>query len=146
MRIETKFQDEIEVQDSEILSFEQGIPGFEDEKQFVLLPIEDTVLSLLQSVRTNELAFIMTDPFLFFKDYDFELSVADLERLEIKQESDVCVQVILTVADPYEKSTANLQAPVIMNTKNKKCKQIVLSDGRYRTKHLLTESTVRQEG
>jgi flagellar assembly factor FliW len=146
MRIETKFQDEIEVQDSEILSFEQGIPGFEDEKQFILLPIEDTVLSLLQSVRTKELAFITTDPFFFFKDYDFELSTGDLERLEIQDQSDVCVQVIITVTDPYEKSTANLQAPVVINSKNRKCKQIVLSDGRYRTKHLLTESTVGQEG
>jgi flagellar assembly factor FliW len=144
VNIETKFQDVIEFDESNILTFESGLPGFEKENQFILLPIEGTVFSMLQSIQTKELAFITTDPFLFFKDYDFELSASDLERLEIKGESDVCVQVILTVADPFKKSTANLQAPLIINTKNKKCKQIVLSDSFYRTKHLLTESTVRQ--
>jgi flagellar assembly factor FliW len=101
---------------------------------------------MLQSLHTSELAFITTDPFQFFKQYDFELSTADLEFLELKDEKDVHVQVIITVADPYEKSTANLQAPVVINTKNNKCKQIILSDSKYRTKHLLTESFVGQEG
>jgi flagellar assembly factor FliW len=145
MKIETKFEDVIELEESEVLTFESGLPGFEKEKQFVLLPIEGTALFMLQSIQTRELAFITTDPFLFFKDYDFELTQADLERMKIKEESDVFIQVILTVADPFEKTTANLQAPVIINSKNKNCKQIVLSDSRYRTKHLLIESTVRQE-
>jgi flagellar assembly factor FliW len=146
MRIETKFQEVIEIDEPQILTFEQGLPGFEDEKQFVLLPIEGIEISMLQSIQTSELAFITTDPFQFFKQYDFELSTADLEFLELKDEKDVHVQVIITVADPYERSTANLQAPVIINTKINKCKQIILSDSKYRTKHLLTEGFVGQEG
>jgi flagellar assembly factor FliW len=146
MKIETKFQDEIEVNESAILTFEQGLPGFEDENKFVLLPIEDTDLSLLQSIQTKELAFITTDPFLFFKDYNFELSTVEQEQLDINEENDVLVQVIITVVDPYKKSTANLQAPVILNVKNNKCKQIILTDGRYRTKHLLTNGLIGQEG
>jgi flagellar assembly factor FliW len=146
MEIKTKFQDIIEIQESDILTFEQGIPGFENEKKFVLLPIEETELSLLQSVETKELAFIITDPFLFFKDYDFELSSVEQELLKINEKKEVFVQVIITVADPYEKSTANLQAPVIINVKNNKCKQIILSNGKYRTKHRLTDAFIGQEG
>jgi flagellar assembly factor FliW len=146
MRIETKFQDVLEVHESDILTFGQGLPGFEDEKKFIMLPIEDTGLSLLQSIQTKELAFIITDPFLFFKEYDFELSAVEREILDIKDEKDVNVQVIITVADPYEKSTANLQAPVILNIGNNKCKQIILSDGKYKTKHFLTEALTIQEG
>jgi flagellar assembly factor FliW len=146
MEIKTKFQDVIEIQESDILIFKQGLPGFEEEKNFILIPIEDTDLSLLQSIQTKDLAFITTDPFLLFKDYDFELSTVEQEQLNINEENDVLVQVIITVADPFEKSTANLQAPVIINVKNNKCKQIILSDGRYRTKHLLTEALIGQEG
>jgi flagellar assembly factor FliW len=146
MRIETKFQEVIKVDETQILTFEQGLPGFENEKQFVLLPIEGIELSLLQSMQTSDLAFITTDPFQFFIHYDFELSTADLEFLELEDEKDVHVQTIITVADLYEKSTVNLQAPVVINTKNNKCKQIILSDSKYRTKHLLTESFVGQEG
>jgi flagellar assembly factor FliW len=146
MKIETKFQEVIEIDETQILKFKQGLPGFEDEKQFVLIPIEGIELSLLQSVQTSDLAFITTDPFQFFKHYDFELSTADLEFLQLETEKDVRVQVIITVANPYEKSTANLQAPVVINTKNNKCKQIILSDIKYQTKHLLTESFIGQEG
>ncbi|MDM5315080.1 flagellar assembly protein FliW [Fictibacillus sp. b24] len=146
MKLETKFQEVIEIQESDILSFEQGLPGFEHEKQFVLLPIVGTELSLLQSIGTRDLAFITTDPFQFFKTYDFELSKADIESLKLENEKDVFVQVIITVQDPYEKSTANLQAPVVINSKNNLCKQVILTDNHYRTRHKLTESLVRQEG
>jgi flagellar assembly factor FliW len=146
MKIETKFKDIVEVKKSDILNFEQGLPGFQAENKFALIPIEETDLSLLQSIQTSELAFIITDPFIFFKDYDFELSTIEQELLDINEEKEVFVQVILTVADPFEKTTANLKAPIIINTKNNKCKQVVLADERYRTKHLLIEALIGQEG
>ncbi|RZT21572.1 flagellar assembly factor FliW [Fictibacillus sp. BK138] len=144
--LHTKFEETIEVNESEILQFEHGLPGFEDEKQFVLLPIEGTPFSTLQSVTTKELAFFTTNPFLFFKEYDFELIESVQEQLKIKKEADVQVQVILTIQDPLEKSTANLQAPVVINVKKKLAKQVVLSDNRYRTRHELSESSLGQEG
>ncbi|MBH0169355.1 flagellar assembly protein FliW [Fictibacillus sp. 18YEL24] len=146
MKIETKFKDIVEVKKSDILDFEQGLPGFQTDNNFVLIPIEGTDLSLLQSVQTSELAFIITDPFIFFKEYDFELSSIEQELLDINNEKEVFVQVILTVADPFEKTTANLKAPIIINTKNNKCKQVVLVDDRYRTKHLLIDALIGQEG
>lgn len=146
MKLQTKFEEILEINESDILHFEHGLPGFEEEKQFILLPIEDTELSMLQSIQTKNVAFITTDPFLFFKDYDFELNSIEQELLGIKEENDVYVQVIITVMEPYENSTANLQAPVIINTINNKCKQIVLTDNRYRTKHRLTEVFIGQEG
>jgi flagellar assembly factor FliW len=145
MKLHTKFEETIEINESDILHFENGLPGFEEEKQFILLPIDETELSMLQSIQNKDLAFITTDPFLFFQDYDFELSLKERELLGINEEKDVYIQVIITISDPYEKSTANLRAPVILNVKNNKCKQIILSDGRYRTKHLLTEVLIGQE-
>ena len=40
MKIKTAYLGEVEIDPSQILQFEHGIPGFEEEKQFVLLPIE----------------------------------------------------------------------------------------------------------
>jgi flagellar assembly factor FliW len=147
MILHTKFEEIIKINESNILHFEQGLPGFEDEKQFVLLPMEGTPFSTLQSVTTKDLAFFTTNPFLFFKEYDFELVEPVQEQLEIKEESDVLVQVILTIHDPLDKSTANLQAPIVINIKENLAKQVVLSDNRYRTRHELSESSlVGQEG
>jgi flagellar assembly factor FliW len=146
MEIQTKFEETVEINESDILHFAQGLPAFEDEKQFVLIPIEGTPFSILQSVATTELAFITADPFVFFKEYDFELLASVQEQLHVKESSDVFVQVILTVYEPFDKSTANLQAPIIINQKNNAGKQVVLTDGKYQTRHLLNESSFsRQE-
>ncbi|WP_416729629.1 flagellar assembly protein FliW [Fictibacillus sp. JL2B1089] len=147
MILHTKFEETIEISEKDILHFEHGLPGFEDEKQFVLLPMEGTPFSTLQSVSTRDLAFFTTNPFLFFKNYDFELVESVQKQLKIKEESDVLVQVILTIQEPLEKSTGNLQAPVVINVKENLAKQVVLTDNKYRTRHELLESSIfGQEG
>jgi flagellar assembly factor FliW len=146
MKLHTKFEEIIEIKESDILNFEQGLPGFEEEKQFVLIPMEGTPFSILQSVATTEIAFVTADPFVFFKDYDFELSTSVQEQLQIEKSTDVFVQVILTVSEPFEKSTANLQAPIVINQQNNTGKQVVLIDGNYKSRHFLNKSSLsRQE-
>jgi flagellar assembly factor FliW len=139
MKLQTKFEEIVEVNESDILRFEQGLPGFEEEKQFVLMAIEGTPFSILQSVTTTELAFITADPFVFFKDYDFELSPSDQEQLKVKKPEEVSVQVIVTVADHFEKSTANLKGPVIINYKKNIGKQVVLNEVKYNTRHYIEQ-------
>jgi flagellar assembly factor FliW len=147
MKLQTKFEETVEVKESDLLNFEQGLPGFEEEKQFVLIPMEGTPFSILQSVATIDLAFITADPFVFFKEYDFELARSDQEQLQIQKPADVFVQVIVTVADSFEKSTANLQAPIVINQEQNRGKQAVLTESKYLTSHLLTETKlVGQEG
>lgn len=147
MKLQTKFEEAVEIDASNIINFEQGIPGFEDEKKFVLMPIDGTPFFILQSVTSTALAFVTTNPFVFFKDYDFELSTSVQEQLQIRKSNDVFIQVILTVADLFEKSTANLQAPIIINKEKNIGKQVLLTDSKYQTRHILKESNlVRQEG
>ncbi|MBT2685453.1 flagellar assembly protein FliW [Bacillus sp. ISL-37] len=134
MKINTKYHGEVEVED--ILTFEKGIPGFVEEKQFALLPLsDDESYVVLQSVSTPGLAFVLTNPFHFKKEYDFQLEDATVEELNLESEKDVAVYSILTVQDPFEKTTANLQAPIIINQRNRKAKQVILHNEQYKTKH-----------
>ncbi|CAM3979538.1 flagellar assembly protein FliW [Mesobacillus zeae] len=136
MKILTRYHGETEV--SEIIKFEKGIPGFPDEKKFTLLPLsEDGVFMALQSINTPGLAFIVSNPFHFFKTYDFQLEDSAIEELGIESEQDVVVYSILTVEDPFAKTTANLQAPIIINGKKLKGKQIILHGEEYKTKHAI---------
>jgi flagellar assembly factor FliW len=140
MRLTTKYHNEVEVKESEILHFEKGIPGFPDEKKFVILPLnEDGSFSVLQSVETAGLALVIASPFDFFTDYDFKLEDSVVEELGLESERDVLVYSILTVEDPFEKTTANLQAPVVINKSNNKAKQVILVEEGYKTKHSLFE-------
>ncbi|MCK6258677.1 flagellar assembly protein FliW [Fictibacillus sp. KIGAM418] len=145
MKIESKFHGLLEIQQEDIITFENGIPGFEEEKKFIIMPFEDTPFNILQSVITNELAFITTDPFLFFKDYEFTLSENVIEALKVEQREDLFLLAIITLQDSIESSTANLQAPVIINKKTNTGKQVVLHDENYTTKHSLGIA-VSQEG
>ena len=138
MKIKTKYFDEIDVDEKDMITFENGIPGFWEETRFVILPFtDDGLFEIMQSVATPELAFVITDPFFFFKDYAFDLDDGVAEQLGIVRPEDVKVSVILTIREPFENTTANLQAPVVINRKNRKAKQVVLNNVPYTTKHPL---------
>jgi flagellar assembly factor FliW len=142
MRINTKYQGEIEVDEREIIHFSGGIPGFLNEKRFVVSCFaEDTPFFILQSVGTPSLAFVVADPFVFYKDYDFNLPEVVAEQLDIRTEKDVSVYVVLTLGDPFEKTTANLKAPLVIHYGVRKGRQIVLDDSPYTTKHFLAAET-----
>jgi flagellar assembly factor FliW len=135
MIIETKYHGKIEVGEADIWRFEKGIPGFLEEKEFVLLPLpENKVYWILQSVHTPGLAFVVSDPFVFFSDYQFTLDDLTLDQLGLKKKEEVLVLVILTVRDPFKDTTANLQAPLILNKTNRKGKQVILNEEKYKVR------------
>ncbi|WP_409302832.1 flagellar assembly protein FliW [Peribacillus sp. SCS-155] len=145
MNVNTKFHGEQEIDKDKIIHFSSGIPGFLDEKQFYLFPIEDTPLLSLQSIKNEQVAFIITSPFAFFPDYEIVLSKEVIDLLDIQSEKDVSVFTILTVEEPFSKTTANLQAPVILNLQNNQAKQFIMSGSPYITKHQLFSSPQEQE-
>ncbi|MCU7741728.1 flagellar assembly protein FliW [Priestia megaterium] len=140
MKISTSYHGDIEIDNQQTLTFNQGIPGFLEETEFVILPLpEAEAFQVLQSIQTKELAFIITDPFQFFLDYDFQLEPQEIEKLQLQQTEDAAVYVLLTMSDSVENITANLQAPVIINTKQQLAKQVILMNTAYETKHRLFE-------
>lgn len=147
MKIGTRYHGEILVDESQLWLFESGIPGFQDEQEFIILPLEgNEYFNIMQSVKTEQLAFVITDPFIFFKDYDFTLEDGDIYHLKLEKKEDVKVFVILTVKEPLQLTTANLQGPVIFNQKNKMAKQVILKDTSYTTKHLIFQKKEAVKG
>ena len=88
-------------------------------------------------MKQEHIAFIVASPFIFFKGYEFDIDHATLELLHIEDIEDVEVMAILTLEEPFENTTANLKAPIIVNKKEMKAKQIILHDASYETKHLI---------
>lgn len=69
MHLMTKYFGQIDYDPTEVLSFPNGIFGFEEEKQFLLLPFHGGGGNLLcfQSVGTPSLAFVAMNPFLWIQ-------------------------------------------------------------------------------
>lgn len=136
MQIKTKFHGEIEIAKDQQWTFPKGMPGFEEEKSFVLLPIEGNELfQVLQSTATAHVAFIVTSPFTFVKDYTFKIDEPTLDLLKIEEQQDLFILAVLSLKDPFETSTINLQAPLIFHSKNKQAKQMILNNHAYAMKH-----------
>lgn len=137
MKIQTKYIGEITIEEEMIVTFDKGLPGFDDETKFVLLPIPGTPpesFQTLQSIKTTELAFVVTNPYNLYQDYEFRIDQATIDQLEIADEKDLYIFTIVTLKTPFDQSTMNLQAPIIINAKNLQGKQYILNDDKYSTK------------
>lgn len=137
MKITTAYMGEIEINPSQIIKFEHGLPGFEDEKEFVQLPLSKaSAYQVLQSVNTSGLAFIITSPYAIIADYSFDLEYSVIQTLDIKSADKVAVFVIVSLKDTLEKSTVNMKAPIVLNIENRKAKQTIIEED-YPIRHQL---------
>ena len=139
---------EIEVDEKKIVYFKDGIPAFEDEHEFVILPYEEeSPYYFMQSLKSPDLAFLLTIPFLFFSDYSFEIEDATIKELDIKNPDSVFYYSMVTIPNgSIRYMTANLVAPIVLNAENMQAKQVVLEKSNYTTKHRLFPEAAKKEG
>lgn len=138
MIVQTAYFGELEIEAFKIIHFDHGIPGFEEEKQFILQSLEEeSGFQVLQSVQTPELTFIVVNPYAVVIGYNFDLDEATVHALQLLEEKDVAVLAIVTLKETLAQSIVNLKAPIVVNTKNKKAKQVILNDETYAIRHPL---------
>ena len=145
MIIQTKYFDKVEINEADIIKFQNGLPGFLDEKQFVLMNLEDTVFQVLQSVETQALAFIVVNPFQFKSDYEFVLDNQVVEQLKIESDEDVTILSIVTLKNSLKESTVNLKAPLVINAEIKEGKQYIIQKTDYTTKESIFTAPIQKE-
>ena len=148
MRIYTSRFGEIEVDEKKIVHFKNGIPAFEDEHEFIILPYEEeSPYYFMQSLRSPDLAFVLTIPFLFFPEYTFEIEEDTIKELGITNSSQVFYYTMITIpGGNIRNMTSNLVAPIVINSGNMQAKQVVLEKSNYTTKHRLFPESAQKEG
>ncbi|MFI4882744.1 MAG: flagellar assembly protein FliW [Phycisphaerales bacterium JB064] len=144
MQVKTTRFGVVEIADDKVITFTQGLLGFPDHRRYCLLePGEDACFFWLQSVDEPGLAFVVTDPALFFKEYEVPIRPEQAESLTIEKVEDA--QVFVIVNKVGEVLTANLQGPLLINTLNLTGQQLVLADKRWSTRHTLMQVGVDQK-
>ena len=145
--LETKQLGTIKYDEAEVIFFAKGIPGFEEDKEYVLLRYDQAQpFFLLQSIKSSEIAVVTGEPWFFLKDYEFDLSENDQKELNVNGNVDdlIVVNVIVLCEDPH-KITMNLRAPIIINTKEKLGKQIILEKEEYVVKYYLFQEDMKNQ-
>ena len=141
MRVETCRFGELEINPETIISLDEGLFGFAHAKRYCLLEhTPESPFRWLQSVEQPEIAFVVIDPLGFFPDYVVEIADPEAEALRLASPDDAAILNIVTIAENYQDTTVNLLAPLVINTKTRKAKQLVLANEAYGTKHRLTEA------
>ncbi|WP_153732403.1 flagellar assembly protein FliW [Sporosarcina obsidiansis] len=136
MQIETKFHGTIQIKPTETWYFPKGLPGFEEETEFALLPIEgNDAFQVLQSTKQASIAFIVANPYTLVDNYTFEIDEPTIGLLEITKPEDIMALGIVSMKKPFEDSTINLQAPLIFQLHNKKAKQMILNENCFDIRH-----------
>lgn len=147
MEIKTKTMGVKNVEPRQIVTFPEGLFGFEDFKKYAVMDSEYEPFIWLQSVDEPSLAFFIIDPFMIFSDYEADIDDASLEKISVKAAEDIVVMAIVTVPSGGGEITANLQGPVVINKRNNLAAQVILTDSRWNTKHDIRAAVEkRQEG
>lgn len=130
MRIQTKYFGELQFEEQEVLTFPDGLFGFEGEKQFLLLPFSEEAdfLLCLQSVTTPYLAFTLLNPFMLFPAYCPRPAREELDKLGVEQCEDLCYYVLCRVEKPVSNSMVNLKCPIVINDQTRQARQVILDE------------------
>jgi flagellar assembly factor FliW len=141
MQLNTKHFGLIDVEESKIIQFPEGVPGFEGIKRFALLDKsqDDVPFQWLQAIDNSELAFVVIDPFFVKGDYEVNVDDKEIEILDIKDIKSVMVLSIVVIPENIKEMTANLRAPILINLDNRVGKQVVLDKVEYEVRYSILE-------
>lgn len=136
MLIESARFGTIEVDDTKIIAFKDGLLGFPQHRRFALIQTSpDPVFFWMQSVDDPDLAFVVCDPLTFVPDYQAPVRKDDLASLDLRDLGDC--QVLVIVNKVGDDLTGNLLGPILVGAHSLKARQLVLSDRRYGTRQRL---------
>lgn len=128
----------LEEKANNIITFNNGLPGFESLKTYVLEDIDGSEpFKLLKSTEDENIGFVTIVPFDFKVDYEVKLTEAVINSLKIEVPEDVLILNTVTLNSDIKKITTNLKAPIIINLKNNLGYQMILDRENYSIKHPL---------
>lgn len=135
MKFISKVHGEMEYEENNIITFNKGIPGFNELKKYILLDLEEyEPFKVLQSLENDEFSLIVTSPYEFFNEYEIKLGEEAIKNLKIDSPEQAMVLTTITLNSDIKKITTNLQGPIVINTSNNFGEQIVLDNSQYKVK------------
>ena len=126
----------LEVNEERIISFPHGLLGFPQHQRFALIQTgEENYFFWLQSVDEPSLAFVVTDPAIFFKDFDFALKEETQQEIGLTDAGFAQVFVICNKVGDW--LTGNLLGPIAVNSQNRLAQQVVMAEKKWTTRQPL---------
>jgi len=117
----TIFGKEYSYNESEVVSFGEGLIGLPEMRRAALIPLADyEPFFWLASLDDEKNRFIVVEPQRIFGDYQPEIP-----------NQPTTVLTIVKISSEWEKTTVNLRAPIFIDEETKRGVQSVLTDSNY---------------
>lgn len=136
MKINTTRFGELEVVTEDIITFKEGILGFDNLKRFFVVdPGDQTLILWLQSTEDASVAFPIVEPKIYKPDYSVKLVPAEYTSLALETLNSATIYTILTIPKDVTEMSANLKAPIVINNQTKIARQLVLQDSKLEVRY-----------
>lgn len=147
LKLETRMFGMIEYDADDVITFPAGLPSFEDEHSFLLLPLGPSANDplCLQSITTPALTFVLLNPFSLLPGYAPKLQPKELKEMKVERDEDLAYYVLCAMKRPVGDSTVNLKCPVAVNPDLRIACQVILETDDYHMRHPLSEFTHSEE-
>ena len=138
MVAQTRLFGEVTIDDDKVLEFPNGIIGIEDKHKFAIIydleKGEDSAIRWLQSMEDPYLALPVIEPFAIVDEYNPMIEDALLEPIGNPKDEDIVVLLTLIISSDVTKVTANMKAPIVINSATCQGGQIIVENPDYEAK------------
>ena len=115
-----------------IVRFDEGLIGFSEFKDFVLIQAEEIKpFRLLQSADSNEIGFLVLDPRFRVVNYFDQIPLREWEAIDVTSPEKRIAVVIVNIGLHAHQMTCNFQAPLLVNYEKMTGRQIILTDSGF---------------
>lgn len=141
-KIETERFGQLEIEEERIIHFPEGILGFPEQKNYVVLEHSPgSAFCWLQSVDNPGLAFVMADPLQVKEGYVEGLSPEEKSFLNDNNNIDPIIMAIVTIPrGEVEKMTINLMGPLVIDSENRTGRQVILANSGYDHRYPISQN------
>jgi flagellar assembly factor FliW len=119
---------ELEVDESMVINFPDGLIGLPDSRRYVLIDHKDSALKWLQSLDEPEIALIVVPPTLIAAEFEMRVDPPVKRLLELENEEDLAIFVTIRVSG--DNVIANFQGPILINSLNRRGVQVIFEGAR----------------
>jgi flagellar assembly factor FliW len=134
MEILSKLLGEQNIDPDTIITFPQGIPGFEDQTRFKLFHQEGSeIVHWLQAVDKADLTLSVSHPQLFNINYSFVLTDAEEKLLQAANSNELIILIVLHKDNEHNPSgepviKGSIKSPILINSEKRIGYQKVLAE------------------
>jgi len=141
MQIESTRFGRVEISDDAVLTFPDGLIGLPGTRYALIAQTESSVFLWLHSVEDPAVALPVANPWLFFANYEVEVSDEDAEKLHLEGPANADILCVVRASDRLEEFTVNLRGPLVVNGPERIGRQIINETGDFSVRQPLFSET-----